>query len=684
MSRVLRAILSVLVSLLLVTGTVDIAARADDGPEADLRRYPRQDCGVNCMLVLCKLENLPVEKAELSRLVHVEDYGTTMLSLSSALQTLGFGTAGVRTTLPELADIGLPAIAHLSGNHFVVLADTTREKTVVVDLPLTPRERTEKDLSSTWDGAALLASREMLILRSDDSTLPDGRWQKKIVVHSRGIRRLALRSVAPAEELWPYGTAEAGAEAPSSLEWRSTPRRIEPGKVGILTVSGRGDPPHALYVRTDGSARLDWLVDLEVERSMNNELRNAHVLGDGKRLRATLVNNSVEDFKVAGIVSSAGAGAFRATVESLVVPPGGSTPLECRFEDRIAEDSVLYLRVEAKDGRIADTTIVPGEESEHAGSMGPPAPALRFEEAEYDAGQVVQGTEVKHTFRFQNICGRELQLQSVRASCGCALTEYPQGVLGPGSWGELTVTVDTSSEEGRQSYRIWVNTYGDRGNPGVLSLALTVLVPAHTVPSRLSFGQVDQGSVHGRCLVVQGYAEDAALRVLSAESTSPYLQTRVVNASAGETEFARVAVRLKEDAPPGELSGKVVVHTSDPRSPRLEVPVTATVTGGVKVFPKRLVFAQKENGETVRGTIECRLSADRKGSRVLGVSSDTPAIVPQLTQVSDDLYEVVVTVTRRERPSVRGNVLVRTDDPDEPELRIPVTCLFARSSSARK
>ena len=77
-------------------------------------------------------------------------------------------------------------------------------------------------------------------------------------------------------------------------------------------------------------------------------------------------------------------------------------------------------------------------------------PAMKFEEAEYDFGQIKDGEVVAHVFEFKNTGEAPLLITDARASCGCTVPEYPKEPIAPGESGRITVKFDSKGKVGMQ------------------------------------------------------------------------------------------------------------------------------------------------------------------------------------------------------------------------------------------
>lgn len=86
------------------------------------------------------------------------------------------------------------------------------------------------------------------------------------------------------------------------------------------------------------------------------------------------------------------------------------------------------------------------------------APEITFETLEHNFGKVHAGEKAGWYFKYKNTGSEPLLITSVRASCGCTVTEYQKEPLSPGKEGLIKVVFDTSGRSGKQSKSITIET----------------------------------------------------------------------------------------------------------------------------------------------------------------------------------------------------------------------------------
>ena len=111
---------------------------------------------------------------------------------------------------------------------------------------------------------------------------------------------------------------------------------------------------------------------------------------------------------------------------------------------------VIHNPVTVKDGQIRNDA--------------PDGPKIQFDESNYNFGTVMQGERLSHTFTFTNKGKKDLVISSVTATCGCTTSTPPRAPIRPGEKGELKVTFDSKTKQGKvkNSVSVATNAYPTR------------------------------------------------------------------------------------------------------------------------------------------------------------------------------------------------------------------------------
>ena len=83
-------------------------------------------------------------------------------------------------------------------------------------------------------------------------------------------------------------------------------------------------------------------------------------------------------------------------------------------------------------------------------------PAFKFDEIRFHFGEVYEGDQLSHIFKFQNSGNGDLVISDVSTTCGCTVAGYSKDPVKPGNNGEIEIKFDTKGKSGMQSKTITV------------------------------------------------------------------------------------------------------------------------------------------------------------------------------------------------------------------------------------
>ena len=119
----------------------------------------------------------------------------------------------------------------------------------------------------------------------------------------------------------------------------------------------------------------------------------------------------------------------------------------------------------------------------------------------------------------------------------------------------------------------------------------------------------------------------------------------------------------------------VYIDTNDAVEPRVTLTITATVQVEVEVSPSGLYLKALKVGETAQREVEIT-PVSAKSFRILGTSADHPAVtVKRILPPAKpgEAFKLTIQLGPIAQPGrVNAKVLVRTDLPHTPEIKIPV------------
>ena len=126
-----------------------------------VKQHDIKDCGAACLASIGNHYRVQIPIARIRQLASTDLRGTTILGLSQAAEKMGFKSKGIRGTWDILAEMPLPAIAHLhlkNGlQHYVVILRVKKNQLSVMDPATGEVEKYVKESwMEIWTGVALL------------------------------------------------------------------------------------------------------------------------------------------------------------------------------------------------------------------------------------------------------------------------------------------------------------------------------------------------------------------------------------------------------------------------------------------------------------------------------------------------------------------------------------------------
>ncbi|NIM06667.1 MAG: DUF1573 domain-containing protein [Armatimonadetes bacterium] len=135
-------------------------------------------CGPKCLLVICQQLGIETDLDELVRLSSTDETGTSLAGLYNAAKEKGLKAVGMKIGVEDLAKLEVPAVAHLWGNHFVVVENGGVDGLRITNPPGEAEIVSIEDFREVFSGFALLISQEDGLFPSIDAKGPDVRFDE--------------------------------------------------------------------------------------------------------------------------------------------------------------------------------------------------------------------------------------------------------------------------------------------------------------------------------------------------------------------------------------------------------------------------------------------------------------------------------------------------------------------------
>lgn len=305
-------------------------------------------------------------------------------------------------------------------------------------------------------------------------------------------------------------------------------------------------------------------------------------------------------------------------------------------------------------------------------SANPEPPKAAFEATEQEVGKVLAGEKTEVAFRLRNAGGKDLEIISVNAGCGCLAPTFPKK-LRPGATGEIHTTFSPSPEWRGQVKKELTVVCNDPEQAEIKLRLVAEVEPLVAVepPSPLQL-QVHRGETVRKVVKLtprEGISISPDPPVVSA----PYVKAKLSPDPDGKSH--RLELTMGPCNESSDMVGRVSVKTTSPKLPLMSVVAVALQLDGPVASPSRVVFASVASGSA--GEDLSRLQVFTRGAaefRVVEARCTIPELKAEVeTDTAGRLYNVrLVRSAPLKSGRITGKVVIRTDAPKYSELSIPV------------
>jgi len=290
----------------------------------------------------------------------------------------------------------------------------------------------------------------------------------------------------------------------------------------------------------------------------------------------------------------------------------------------------------------------------------------------YDFGRVVQGQRVVHEFEVRNTGDADLALQRIAPSCGCTAAAVTSSTIKPGASEKVRVTFDTSGMFGDKTKTVSILTNG-RENPEItLKLKGAVARGITVSPERLVFGELSHGaSIPARTQEVTLRIDpDLSWEIVRVTASSGYIAVNELSAPDGGKRYS---VAIRPDAPKGDLRERLLVEFRDEATAPVNIPLTATILGDLKLSPSIVSFGIISGVEPIERRVKYENSSVNP-VKILEVTSSHPAVSASMLEMDSGKRGVLAIKVdpRKVSGDLRATVQLKTTHPEQETLTISV------------
>jgi Protein of unknown function (DUF1573) len=289
----------------------------------------------------------------------------------------------------------------------------------------------------------------------------------------------------------------------------------------------------------------------------------------------------------------------------------------------------------------------------------------------HDFGTVPNGSMLRHNFPIYNPWAIPIEITEIRVSCGCVSARVSKNLLQPRESAILEANMDTSkfTKPGHRTVSIFVSVGPQYISTATVQVSATRRDDVVFNPGQVSFGVVAGGQSLTRTIEVEyaGVLDWRVSEVIKNDAPLEVVQEEMYR-RPGQVGY-RLRVTLKPDAPPGQLTSKLLLKTNDPASPLVPVLVEATIQAPLTVVPSALSFGNAKVGETLSKRVIVRGIVPFK---IMGIEGLGDAFNVELPEKSDVQQILTIKYQAKAAGEMHQQLKIITDLPQEAALTLQV------------
>jgi hypothetical protein len=323
----------------------------------------------------------------------------------------------------------------------------------------------------------------------------------------------------------------------------------------------------------------------------------------------------------------------------------------------------------------------------------PPRIALKGDMTELDFGDLKQGITLVREHAFENAGTGPLCIASVKSTCGCLKASLvgSKRRFEPGEGGVLRLAVDTTGKMGVINKRVTITCNDPKTPLKSFRVKMDINAGLMSDPRYLQFGNVPPSTTTSRSVYLRTKKEDTAWKVTGVKSVRAVRGQEPVKygfevEAVNDDRVRRLKVRITHPglAKTGSYHDRIAIETTHPERPQVIVNAHIHVVPRI-VFRARMISLGFVRAGIPRAPTRARIQPgaagivfDITGVEIVAAEGKPfgPAGAPFLATFGKDSrgwwVDVKFDGKSREPGLIEAVLVVKTNDAEQPELRVPV------------
>lgn len=300
------------------------------------------------------------------------------------------------------------------------------------------------------------------------------------------------------------------------------------------------------------------------------------------------------------------------------------------------------------------------------------APALHFDHASYNFGNIPKGQIVSHDFTFTNTGDEKLVIMKVQPTCSCTVAITSSKELLPGAKGAIKVTFDSQGYLGPITKNITVLVNDPLHPSTTLTISGQVVTDVMISKPALFFGSVKKGRESEQYDDI--FISNPSVHITSVTSTKPSINVSTVSQSISQET---INVSVLPDAGYGPLNAAILVLSSSKEQPVVEIPVIGNIVGDILLNPDVADFGVvKAQAEQKKLSVYLYTQPPREFS-LTKVTVQPDIVHVKILKQNQGSYKLNLTLKRiKTAGTFQGSITILTSMKTMPVVVIPFQGIY--------
>ena len=312
-------------------------------------------------------------------------------------------------------------------------------------------------------------------------------------------------------------------------------------------------------------------------------------------------------------------------------------------------------------------------------------PAIMSPAPVFDFGEVDNSEKVVHDFVVKNVGDAPLEISNVKTSCGCTVAKLEVNTLQPGEETKISATLKLKGKQGHQTKKITVFSNDPKTPSYYLEFKGVAMATIMLEPKLLNMGRIMDNEAHTQTITVKSMKEGHSFNIekVIVPDTAPFT-TSTEEVVPGK-EY-RITATTKPNLAAGTLNGRITIMTDDPSRRALNVSVYGHVIGELQVRPDVVTIRSSSDANARKASqyLQVLPGRTREFELLKIIAPPIEGMTAELIKRKDNDYHIKLTGMPIDNSLKGKELIVATNLPQKPEIRIPFKVIPARPFRAGK